>query len=307
MSPLLRVVKRIKRGFEKLKLQRRLGAVDSRLHGFKLPNLNSFLVRKQQGRLESISLRDYETRNESTSRLIELADARYVFPDFGWWLINTDDIDVGPIYQGLRVLSYCVANQEFERACPDFIFDHWRQTHLDDYESERKKLLVRASAAPQTDDLGWRGANTHQNRQVLVEEAQGSGFDVRFIEWRPGPDGKLVSDDFMTLHQQQQKWRYLIDIEGRGYSGRLKLLLSMGRVVFMQERIYQEWYAEHLQPWVHYVPVKSDFSNLKANLVRLKQTQGLEDRIITESIKFSEQYLSRDSALDRWNQLLGNA
>lgn len=306
VSVLNRMVNRAKRYVDTVIIKKKLGSSGYGLSGFNLPKFNSFLFRKRHGRLEFLSIKEYETRNQSTIKLIKSADSHYGFPDFDWLLVNTDDIDVGATYQGLRVLSYCVANREFGRACPDFIFDHWRQTHLDDYETERKKLLTDGSASPDTDDLGWRGANTHQNRQLLVREAQGIGFDVRFIEWRSGADGKLVSDDFMSLYQQQQKWRYTIDIEGRGYSGRLKLLMSMGRVVFMQERVYEEWYAEHMQPWVHFVPVRSDFSDLKENLAILNKTPGLEKKIISESMRFSERYLSRDSALARWNELLGS-
>lgn len=275
-----------------------------RLLAFPVPAFNSFLVRKRAGALQFLNIQEYETRNASTMSLITLADQQFDLADFDWLLVNTDDVDVGPVYAGWRCLSYCTRTNDFSHACPDFVFDHWKQTQLHDYELARARLALRAHQPPQTNCLGWRGADTHPNRKRLVQAARGDSYDVRFINWEQMSDGQLRAIGFMSLDEQQQKWRYLIDIQGRGYSGRLKLLLSMGRVVFMQERQYQEWYAEHLRPWVHYVPVKSDFSDLDAHLRTLQAHPELEQAIIAQASSFARQHLTRARAVERWGQLL---
>lgn len=294
----------LKRRLHRVRVKFQLCGWDRRFLLFPVPAFNSFLVRKKGGTLQFFSIQEYETRNVSTMSLILSADQQFRFADFDWVLVNTDDLDIGTSYAGWRCLSYCTGTNDFSHACPDFIFDHWKQTHLDDYETARGRMIEQSSRPSVTSCLGWRGADTHPNRKRLVQVAQGDGYDVEFIRWEPTPDGQLRGLGFMSLDEQQQKWRYLIDIEGRGYSGRLKLLLWMGRVVFIQERKYQEWYAQHLKPWVHFVPVKSDFSDLDANLQHLRANPSLEQAIIAQASAFAQKYLTRASALARWADLL---
>ena len=296
-------LRRVRRWQVKLKLC----IQDLRFIFFPLPAFNSLLVRKNLGVLEFFNIQEYETRNSSTMSLIRMADQRCGLKDFDWVLINSDDLDVGSTYAGLRCFSYCSGTNDFSHACPDFIFDHWKQTHLDDYEMARERMHLQGRQPALTNCLGWRGADTHPNRKRLVHVAQGEGYDVQFIRWEPMPNGQLRGLGFMSLDEQQGTWRYLIDIEGRGYSGRLKLLLATGRVVFMQERKYQEWYAEYLKPWFHYVPVKADFSDLHENLQKIKLNPVLEREIIDQANDFVLQHLTRDRAVERWTQLLSGA
>lgn len=48
--------------------------------------------------------------------------------------------------------------------------------------------------------------------------------------------------------------KYLLDLDGNAFSGRLYTLLRSGGVVFKQS-IFQEWHDERLMPWVHFVPL----------------------------------------------------
>ena len=52
----------------------------------------------------------------------------------------------------------------------------------------------------------------------------------------------------------------LLDIEGVGYSARLKFLLHMNRTLFIQEgRPFWTWAERGLIPWIHYIPVSRNF------------------------------------------------
>jgi hypothetical protein len=59
-----------------------------------------------------------------------------------------------------------------------------------------------------------------------------------------------------------------------------------------------------LVPWSHYVPVKSDMSDLRSNLAIIKSDPQLEKSIIANALEFSRQYLSQAGALKRWSDLL---
>src|SRR5579862_8082261 len=106
----------------------------TRVPHIRRPSFQSILVTKQEHQLHFLKFANYETRNESVIRLIQMADEKYNFPDFDWTVVSTEDVDMWRDYQGLRVLSFSTATNDYGHVCPDFVFDHWKQTQLDDYE-----------------------------------------------------------------------------------------------------------------------------------------------------------------------------
>ncbi|KAG9026633.1 Glycosyltransferase Family 90 domain containing protein [Tulasnella sp. JGI-2019a] len=57
------------------------------------------------------------------------------------------------------------------------------------------------------------------------------------------------------------QYKYLMDIDGNGWSGRFKRLMATKSLV-LKSTIFPEWYTDRIQPWVHYVPVKNDLTDL---------------------------------------------
>lgn len=66
-----------------------------------------------------------------------------------------------------------------------------------------------------------------------------------------------------TQKKEMLGYKYLIDIDGEvnAWSGLFWKLYS-GSVVFKVESHYEQWYYSDISPWVHYVPVKGDLSDL---------------------------------------------
>lgn len=270
------------------------------------PHFNALLVRKKHGKLQFISLKNYENRNESTLNLILAADKIRKFDNFSWKVINTDDCYQGESYLNIPMLSYSVTPFDYERGVPDFIFDHWKQTGIDSYEVIQKILFSRARLLPATNKMGWRGAETHSARRNFIDLFdQLPDFDIEMITWDRSNPNQLNANNFMSLQDQQASWRFMIDVEGRGYSARLKLLLASGRVVFIQDRVHHEFFFKDLIPWVHYVPVKSDFSDLLTHLDRLLSNPELEKKIIDAALIFAMKNLTRDAAVSRFIEVFG--
>jgi len=129
-------------------------------------------------------------------------------------------------------------------------------------------------------------------------------FDCRFIRWDQTDSNTQMPRNFLSLEDQIRKWRFHLDIEGAGYSGRLKLLLSSPRVVLIQKRPFEEFFFPELVPWVHYVPVERDFSDLTRNLEVLRSNPALEANIIHNARQFADRHLTRYAALRRWASML---
>ncbi|KAK4053925.1 hypothetical protein OIO90_003762 [Microbotryomycetes sp. JL221] len=65
--------------------------------------------------------------------------------------------------------------------------------------------------------------------------------------------------------EDSNQYKYLIDVDGNGWSGRFHRLMSMKAMILnlvSRSTAFPEWYQDRIQPWVHYVPVKIDYSDL---------------------------------------------
>lgn len=268
------------------------------------PHFNSLLVTKRDGQLGFKGLQNYETRNESTAKCIAEADRIYNFKDFDWFLVNTDDKDLGNNYQGLKMFSYSTGNDDYSHVCPDWTFDNWSQVQIGDYEETVQQISMIGQLRPMTDLMGWRGAMTHPNRHHLLRFTDKSKYDIEEIQWDRSDPGKLTCTNYVSLIDTVKKWRYLIDVEGNGFSARVKPFLFSKRVLFLQDRPYKEWYYPDLKPWVHYVPVKWDLSDLDENLDKIRNDTQLEDEIRFNAHEFAQNNLRREHALKRWNDLI---
>lgn len=67
-------------------------------------------------------------------------------------------------------------------------------------------------------------------------------------------------DGYMS-EEDQNSYRYVIDVDGNGWSGRFHRLMASNTLV-LKSTIFPEWYSDRIQPWVHYVPLKTDYSDL---------------------------------------------
>ncbi|BGP55808.1 hypothetical protein JCM8202_005626 [Rhodotorula sphaerocarpa] len=67
-------------------------------------------------------------------------------------------------------------------------------------------------------------------------------------------------DDWMDPVKQAE-YKYVIDVDGNGWSGRFHRLMLSNSMV-LKSTIFPEWYQDMIQPWVHYVPIQVDFSDL---------------------------------------------
>lgn len=106
------------------------------------------------------------------------------------------------------------------------------------------------------------------------------------------------------MEDQVSEYRYMIDVEGFGYSGRLKLLLHAARAVLMQDRPHREYFFGDIEPFRHYVPVARDFSDLVDRIQWLRANPKREAEIVAEAQHFARTRLTRRAAIEVWAALL---
>lgn len=69
-------------------------------------------------------------------------------------------------------------------------------------------------------------------------------------DWRP----------FQSV-SEAGKYKYVLDVDGNGWSSRFKRLMTSNSLIF-KATVYPEWFTDRIQPWVHYIPIKYDYSDV---------------------------------------------
>lgn len=105
-------------------------------------------------------------------------------------------------------------------------------------------------------------------------------------------------------YEEQSKYKYILHLDGHVSAFRLSNELSFGSVILFPESKWKLWYSHLLKPYVHFVPIHKDLSNL---VEQIKWCQSNDDQckeISQNALKFYEKYLCRESILDYCQHLI---
>lgn len=258
------------------------------------PDYESFTVEKTNKSLKFISNGGFQTRNSSTIWCIEQADAIYLWPDFKKIKIVTNDG-----YCKDSEFSYSTEKKDdFSNTVPDFNFCKWPEASIPDYETVTKEISDAGLNPFQIDKVGWIGSlKTNQVRVYLHDLGKIFPQDL---------DIMTTEQPYISLPDLVKRYSILIDVEGYGYSGRLKYLLFSRRPLLIVERPHKEWFFEHLTPWVHYIPVQRDLSDLIVRVKWVKENYSRALNIAKSAAEFAKHNCTREAAFKQWDKIISN-
>ena len=124
------------------------------------------------------------------------------------------------------------------------------------------------------DDMFWLPRAEFCSRARCSSIA--SHIDVGLVSWGQIPDPEMLqvlqksglNADFVPKEKFAQ-YKYVFDIDGNSNSwpGLFTSLLTTACVIKIEsEHGFRQWYYDRLIPWTHYVPVRSDFSDLESKV-----------------------------------------
>ena len=116
-----------------------------------------------------------------------------------------------------------------------------------------------------TEKIFWRGRDSNKERLTLarmskeypdyINASLTAFFFFRDEETKLGKSPHVPFYDFFN-------YKYQLCIDGTVAAYRLPYLLAGGSVVFKTQSKYFEHFYKDLKPWVHFIPVKEDLSDL---------------------------------------------
>ncbi|KAK4049073.1 Protein O-glucosyltransferase 2 [Microbotryomycetes sp. JL201] len=132
-----------------------------------------------------------------------------------------------------------------------------------------------------------------------ANELSDAYFDFQFTGYPTQCGDTKTCSEFEAQFQtpaQQNEYKYVLDVDGNGWSGRFHRLMSSNSLV-MKSTMFPEWYIDRIQPWVHYVPVSVNYSELwdimaffKGDVTGQVGHDRLAKEIALEGKRWAEQY-----------------
>jgi len=157
------------------------------------------------------------------------------------------------------------------------------------WSAKQNKVMWRGSSTG-----GMKNNNNNNPRLKLIDWARSSPLrdrlrvDVALTGHPPQPspstdDARLRAlypadrASFVDVNDQFEA-KYLIVVDGNTWPNRTAAFLHSGSVVLLATA-YHDWVSRQLVPWVHYVPVRLDFSDLDERLEWLTANDAAAEKI----------------------------
>lgn len=213
--------------------------------------------------------------------------------------------DRTPVIPG--TFSYCTKTKDYKRLIPDFSFDKLDYAGYTNFTTFTNELTKLGQLPPESSKIGWSGnLFCHNNRLKLLElsRTHPEMLLVTHYSEHTVPEHYGINNNFISLQDIVKKSKYLIDLEGVGYSSRVKLLLYAQRPLFMQDRPWEEYYTPWLKPYEHYIPVKRDLSDLKSRYQWAETHEKECSDIAQNALKLAQTKLTYQDALNRLHGVL---
>uniref|UniRef100_A0A7N9ATM7 Protein O-glucosyltransferase 1 n=1 Tax=Mastacembelus armatus TaxID=205130 RepID=A0A7N9ATM7_9TELE len=155
----------------------------------------------------------------------------------------------------------------------------------------------------------FRGSRTSPERDplILLSREAPELVDAEYTKnqaWRSEKDtlGRPAAKEIPLV--DHCKYKYLFNFRGVAASFRFKHLFLCGSLVFHVGEEWQEFFYPQLKPWVHYIPVRQDLSDVRELLQFVKDNDAIAQEIATRGRQFILDQLRMDDVSCYWERLL---
>ena len=116
----------------------------------------------------------------------------------------------------------------------------------------------------------WRGPTPNGSNENFFEPEGKNGMNQRvyFADlYNKGKFNKVDYSETFMEQKEQLKYKYILSIDGwtNQWNG-IAWRLYSGSVLLKTKSVWEQWFYKDLKEWVHYVPVKNDFSDLNEQI-----------------------------------------
>jgi hypothetical protein len=225
------------------------------------------LIQIIDGNINFIEKKGYESRNQSVIDLLIKANNYKKLPNIQFLFFSNDMIQDKKLNKFPFLFTFCKKYDYNTTLFPNFNFNHWFESNTGDYESVYNNLINDKTYWNEKKDIVfWTGGNTNTIRKKLTTVSKKhSNFYFNLI------DKNNKNNVYIPL-EEIVKYKYLINMNGYSYSGRLNyLFLSSSCVIILKnsnkEFDYEEYYYKNFIPNEDYIEIIYDDNELPENII----------------------------------------
>ncbi|XP_063301858.1 protein O-glucosyltransferase 1 [Pelobates fuscus] len=185
-------------------------------------------------------------------------------------------------------------------------------TGLGRWDLMREQLSLTANLWPWDKKIPkgyFRGSRTSPERDPLILLSRESPelVDAEYTKnqaWRSEKDtlGRPPAKEVPLVDHCE--FKYLFNFRGVAASFRLKHLFLCGSLVFHVGKEWQEFFYHRLEPWVHYIPISQDLSDVRELLHFVSENDDEAKKIAERGRVFITEHLRMEDVSGYWRSLL---
>ncbi|XP_014258469.1 O-glucosyltransferase rumi homolog [Cimex lectularius] len=244
----------------------------------------------------------------------ELPDVEFVVNFHDWPQVNRH------FNLRLPVFSFSKTDSFFDIMYPAWSF--WKggpaikiyPVGIGKWEEHRKKIIEMSDKWPWEKKLNiafFRGSRTSSERDNLIRLSRSDPtlLDAAYTKnqaWKSDKDTlNAPAADEIPL-EDHCRYRYLFNFRGVAASFRLKYLFLCKSLVFHVGNEWKEFFYDNLKPWIHYIPVDSNYTQeqYKKLLLFVKHEEEIAKQIAERGYNFVKNNLKITEVICYWKKLL---
>jgi len=189
----------------------------------------------------------------------------------------------------------------------------WPMNRIREHSSASQVPMVDIPYEQKIPKLIWRGKKPPKSVLKDIQNVQYTGWKKRHFLFQKYHNSSIIDAKYTSSKNYLSKksilrYKYILSLESASISSSLKWILFSNSLLFLVKPITYISYAMEnlLQPFVHYVPVKSDLSNLEEMVQWAEENQALAKSIAVRGTLFIWDLLfHEDSYKDEEDVLMG--
>lgn len=194
-----------------------------------------------------------------------------------------------------------------------YIQHHYENKH--EWNNKKEKALFRGT----TTGCGTTASNNQRLRLAVISQKEEmkdladvclTGVNLRdrkfenkqidYIDYKKYNIKKFTPKQLQEQNitkdiDEQSKFKYIIHVDGHVSAYRLGKELSMGSTILKVDSLYDYklWFSDHLIEYYHYLPIKSDLSDLKNAINNCKENDMICERIAKNAQELFHKIINR--------------
>jgi DNA-binding phage protein len=187
-----------------------------------------------------------------------------------------------------------------------YVLGHSPNVKLDEFNTDWSTKIPKAvfrgspTGCGYTEETNMRLKIATIESQYLDAKISGKGDTINTLSIRYDPKYGLgmlntnikPSKQFMTM-MEQSNHKYIVHIDGNVNAYRLLTTMATGSLILRVESEYTSWVDHLLEPYIHYVPVNADLSNLLNRIHFCMINDKKSEEIAKNGMIFSRKMLEK--------------